>query len=174
MWPQNRDSKFRAKSLCSRLYGIRLGSMLSTDFQMISKWTARTLWQIYLLHSKKRSFLKEGRRIKNDLWFISTIAQFTRVGLQQSGSKNMACAACHSHPIHLICPPVTSTYFLQWKRNSNGLRSLTKTSFWIPASDFEGYRSGRIEEGISGLGTTSSRSKWRSWRLRLMINKFYL
>jgi hypothetical protein len=69
--------------------------------------------------------------------------------------------------------PVTSTWFLQWKRNSTGLRSLTKTRFWIPTSDFEGNRSGRIEYGISGLGTASSRSKWRQWRLRRMINKFY-
>jgi hypothetical protein len=48
MWLQNRDSKFRAKSICSRLYGIRLGSMLSTDFQMIPKWIATISWQIYL------------------------------------------------------------------------------------------------------------------------------
>jgi hypothetical protein len=33
--------------------------------------------------------------------------------------------------------------------------------FWILASDFEGYRSGRIEEGLSDLGRTGSRSKWR-------------
>jgi hypothetical protein len=38
------------------------------------------------------------RRIRNDLWFISTIAEFTQVKLQQIGSKNMACAACHTHP----------------------------------------------------------------------------
>jgi hypothetical protein len=43
IWLQNRDSKFRAKSLYSRLYGIRLGSMLSTDFQMIPKWIVTIL-----------------------------------------------------------------------------------------------------------------------------------
>jgi hypothetical protein len=48
MWPQNRDSKFRVKSLCLWLYGIRLGSMLLTDFQMMPKWIATISWQIYL------------------------------------------------------------------------------------------------------------------------------
>jgi hypothetical protein len=48
MWLQNRDSNFRTKSLYSRLYGIRLGSMLSTHFQMILKWIATISWQIYL------------------------------------------------------------------------------------------------------------------------------
>jgi hypothetical protein len=136
MWSQNRDKKSRANSLYSRLYEIRLGSMLSTDFQMIPKWTARNLWQIYLPRSKKRSFLKEGRLIQNNLWFISKIAQFTRVGPQQSGSNNMACAACHGNHIRIILPSVTSTYFLQWKKNSNGLRSLTKTSFLNPYKRF--------------------------------------
>jgi hypothetical protein len=37
MWLQNRDSKFRAKRLYSRSYGIRPGSMLPTDFQMVRK-----------------------------------------------------------------------------------------------------------------------------------------
>jgi hypothetical protein len=45
----------------------------------------------------KKSFLEEGRRIRNDLWFILTIAQFTQVRLQEIGSKNMACATCHIH-----------------------------------------------------------------------------
>jgi hypothetical protein len=36
------------------------------------------------------------------LWFISIIAQSTQVGLEEIGSKNMTCAACHSHPIRLI------------------------------------------------------------------------
>jgi hypothetical protein len=48
MWLQNRDSKFRAKSLCSSLYGIRLGSILLSDFQMMPKWIATISWQIYL------------------------------------------------------------------------------------------------------------------------------
>jgi hypothetical protein len=44
--------------------------------------------------------LEEGNRIRNDLWFISTIAQFTQVKLQQIGSKNMVCTACHIHPCY--------------------------------------------------------------------------
>jgi hypothetical protein len=52
----------------------------------------------------KQSFFEEGRRIKNNLWFISTIAQFTQVGLQQIGSMNMACAVCHTNHICLIWP----------------------------------------------------------------------
>jgi hypothetical protein len=38
-------------------------------------------------HLNKQSFLDEGRRIKNDLWFISIIALFTQVGFQQIGLK---------------------------------------------------------------------------------------
>jgi hypothetical protein len=147
--------------------------MLSTACQMMQKWTAPTLWQIYFLHSNKRSLLEEGRRTQNDVWFISTIALFTLVGFQEIGSKNMTCAACHSHPIRLIS--------LQWlllfsysEKSSNGLRWLMKTSLWLPASDFEGYRSQRIESSIWGLGMAGSRSKWRYWRLRRMINIFYL
>jgi hypothetical protein len=48
LWLQNRDSKFTAKSICLRLYRIRLGSMLSTDFQIILQWIATISWQIYL------------------------------------------------------------------------------------------------------------------------------
>jgi hypothetical protein len=47
---------------------------------------------------KKRSFLEEARRIRNYLWFISSIAQFTQVGVQQIGLKNTALAAWHTHP----------------------------------------------------------------------------
>jgi hypothetical protein len=46
----------------------------------------------------KWSFLDDGRRIKKDCWFISTIAQFTQVGLQQIGLKNTTFAACQTHP----------------------------------------------------------------------------
>jgi hypothetical protein len=36
--------------------------------------------------------------MKKDLSFVSTIAQFTEIGLQQIGLKNKAFAACHTHP----------------------------------------------------------------------------
>jgi hypothetical protein len=83
MWSQNRDMIFRAKSLCLRLYGIPAASMLSTDSQIISKWTASISRQIYLFRSNNRSFLEEGRCMKDDLWFISTIALFTQVDLNR-------------------------------------------------------------------------------------------
>jgi hypothetical protein len=68
---------------------------------------------IYSLRSNKRSFLEEGSCIKNDLSFMSTIAQFTQVGHQESGSTKMTCSVCHSHPIRLIWHSMTSTCFLQ-------------------------------------------------------------
>jgi hypothetical protein len=102
MWSQNRKMIFRAKNSCLQSYEMWATSMFSTDSQMMPKWIAPTLWQIYLVHSNKRSFLEEGRRMKNDLCFISTIAQFAQIGLQEVNSKSMTCAACHSHPIHLI------------------------------------------------------------------------
>jgi hypothetical protein len=136
MWLQNRDSKFRAKSLCSRLYGIRLGCPLSTDFQMIPKWIATILWQIYLFPSNKWFFLAKGHRMKNDWWFLSTIALFTQVGVQQIGSKNMAFTACQTNSIHLIWLLVTCTCFLPSKKDSNGFTWLTRSIFWVPANDF--------------------------------------
>jgi hypothetical protein len=45
---QSRDLIFRTKNSCFQSYGIRLGSMLSIDLQMIPKWTATISWQIYL------------------------------------------------------------------------------------------------------------------------------
>jgi hypothetical protein len=36
--------------------------------------------------------------MKNDLWFISTIALFTQVGFQQIGLTNTVFSACHTHP----------------------------------------------------------------------------
>jgi hypothetical protein len=165
---------FRAKNSCLRWHRIRAASILSTDSQMIRKWTAPILWQIYLFHLNKRSFLEEGHHIINDLWFILTIAQFIQVGLQQIGLKNMAFSACHTHPICLIWPLVTSTCFLQWKKNTNGFRWLTRTNFWVLVRDFEGYRSIRIEWCIPGLSAASSRSKPRQWRLRQMINNFHI
>jgi hypothetical protein len=112
MWWQNRDMIFRAKRLCLRLYGIPAASMLSTDSQIIPKWTATILYQIYLFRSNKRSFLEEGRRMKDDFWFILTITQFTQVGFQQIGLKNTVFSACHTHRIHVIWPLVISTCFL--------------------------------------------------------------
>jgi hypothetical protein len=70
--------------------------------------------------------------------------------------------------------PVTSTCFLQWKKNSNGFRWLTKTNVLSPCKRFWRYRSRRIEWRISGLGAADSRSKSRQRRLRQIINKFYL
>jgi hypothetical protein len=73
MWTLSRDDvatksrqQIQSKSLYSRLYGIRLGYMLSIDFQMIPKWIATISWQIYLFPSYKWSFLEEGHGIKND------------------------------------------------------------------------------------------------------------
>jgi hypothetical protein len=53
---------------------------------------------MYFFHSNKRFFVEEARGIKNDWRFISTIDQFTQVGLQQIGLKNTACAAYHTYP----------------------------------------------------------------------------
>jgi hypothetical protein len=109
MWILSKDDvvtksrlDIQSKKSCFQSYGIRAASMLSTDSQMISKWTAPTLWQIYLLYSIKQSFLDKERCIKSDWLFISIIVQFTQVGFQQIGSKNMTYAARHSHHIHLI------------------------------------------------------------------------
>jgi hypothetical protein len=59
------------------------------------------------------------------------------------------------------------------KENSNGFRWLTRTSFWVPARDFEEHRSRRIEWRISSLDAAGSRSKSKQWRLRQMINNFH-
>jgi hypothetical protein len=67
---------------------------------------------------------------------------------------------------------MTSTCFLQSKRNSNGFSWLTRTCFWMPAKGFERYRSWRIEYRISDSGAPSSRSKWKQSRLWHMINHF--
>jgi hypothetical protein len=40
--------------------------------------------------------------MRNDLWFISTIAQFTPIGLQKINSNDMTCAA---RRIDLLCSP---------------------------------------------------------------------
>jgi hypothetical protein len=128
-----------------RSCGTRAASMLSTDSQMIWKWTAIILWQTYSFYLNKWFFFEGGRRISNDIWFILTIVQFTQIGLQQIGLKNMAYSACYIHlsySPHLVS--VTSTRFLQWK-NSNGLRWLTRISSLSFAGDFEGSESTRIE-----------------------------
>jgi hypothetical protein len=70
IWSQNRDWILRATNSCLRSYGNRTASVMTTDCEMIPKWTAPILWQIYLFHlfhlfrSNKRSFLDEGRRMK--------------------------------------------------------------------------------------------------------------
>jgi hypothetical protein len=106
--------------------------------------------------------------------FISTVTLFTEVGFQQIGLKNTVFSACHAHRIHLTWPLVTSTRFLQSKKNSNGFSRLTRTSFWVHVKGFERCESTRIEHLISGLGAPMSRSKWGQWRLRQMINNFYI
>jgi hypothetical protein len=82
IWSQNRDMILRAKDSSLRSYGIQAASMLSTDPQIRLKWTATILWQIHLFHLNKRSFSNEVHHTRNNLWFILTIAQFIKVGLQ--------------------------------------------------------------------------------------------
>jgi hypothetical protein len=76
-WSQSRDLIFKANNSCFWSCEIRAASMLSTDSQIISKWTTAIFWQIYSFDLNTQSFLEEGRRIRNDLWFISTIVQLT-------------------------------------------------------------------------------------------------
>jgi hypothetical protein len=102
MRSQNRDLIFRANNLCLQSYGIRAFSMLSTDSQMIAKWTAIILEQLDLFYSNRRSFLEEARRIKNNLWFSSINAQYPEVGFQVISSKNITGGVCHTHSICLI------------------------------------------------------------------------
>jgi hypothetical protein len=83
--------------------------------------------------------------------------------------------------LHMLHPPyspnlASSSFYLfpTVKRNLNGCSWPTRTSFWVPARGFEGSRSWRIEYHISGLSGPNSRSKWRQWRLRQMINNLYI
>jgi hypothetical protein len=161
MWLQNRNSKSRAKTVCSWLYGIRLGSMLSTDFQMIAKWIATISWQIYLFLWNKWSFLEEVNRMKNNWWFRSTIALFTQVGVQQIGSKNMIFTACQTNTIHIIWLLVTCTCFLQSKKTRTDSPGWWGSVSWVPARGVEKSGSTRIESHISSLDTPSSRIKRR-------------
>jgi hypothetical protein len=89
--------------------GFYVTDRLLNDAQMKSDYFVTNIF----IPLEKRSFLEERRCIKNNQWFISTIAQFTHVGVQQTGSKNMTCAACYTHPPYSPdLAPVTSTYFL--------------------------------------------------------------
>jgi hypothetical protein len=121
-WSQTRDLIFKTKNSCSLSYGIRSASILWTDSQMISKWAVTILQQICSFHLSKRFFLEEARGIKNHLWFISTITQFSKAGLHQIELTNMICIECHAHPILLDLAAVISTCLLSWKKNSNGFR----------------------------------------------------
>jgi hypothetical protein len=49
------------------------------ESQIFELWAKKleVLRAVYSFYLNKRSFLEEGRRIKNNLWFFSTIAQFT-------------------------------------------------------------------------------------------------
>jgi hypothetical protein len=128
MWTLSRDDvmtkpkhDIQSKHSCLRSYGIRAASMLSTDSQMIAKWTAPILWQIYLFNSNSRSFLEEGRRIENDLWFILTIAQFIQVGLQQISLMNSI--GCIPHSPYSPNLAFSDFYlFLTVKQDSNRFR----------------------------------------------------
>jgi hypothetical protein len=75
MWTLSRDNvitkskhDIQNKNSCLQSYGIWAASILLTHSKMISKWTATILWQIYLFHLNKWSFLEEGRHIRNNLW----------------------------------------------------------------------------------------------------------
>jgi hypothetical protein len=93
--------------------------------------------------------LEEGRRMKDDLSFISTIALFTQVGFQQIGLKNTVFSACHTHSIHLIWLLVTSTYFLQSRKNSNGFSWLTRTSLSSACKRFSGVLRGLHQKELN-------------------------
>jgi hypothetical protein len=86
----------------------------------------------------KQAIFPRGRVVhQKDLRFISTIAQFTQAGVQQIGSKNIACAACHTHSPY--SRDLTSNDFYLFptvKENPNGLTWVTKTSFLSPCKRF--------------------------------------
>jgi hypothetical protein len=75
------ETSYPEQNSCSWSYRIRTASMLSTSSQIIPKWTTFILWQRSKVFLNKRSFLEEGRRIRNDLCFMSTIIRFTQVGV---------------------------------------------------------------------------------------------
>jgi hypothetical protein len=167
-WSQWRDLIFRANNSCSQSYGTRVASMLSIDSRMILKWTATILWQTHWFHLNKRPFLEERCCIRNDSWFISTIAQFVQIWLQHIGSKNMTCAVYQIHPLYSHdLPLVTSTCLLQWKKNSNGFKWLTRTNslshckrFWdiLVKKNWIAYfrlRSGGFKKEAKVIETTS-------------------
>jgi hypothetical protein len=79
-----------------------------------------------------------------------------------------------THTIRLICPLMTSTCFLQWKKYLNGFRWLTRISFLSVCKRLWMYWSRIIEWSISNLDVADSMNKSRQWRLRQMINNFRL
>jgi hypothetical protein len=123
--------RFRSSEICS--YSADYEGLLVDSNPPDSDADAQVSWDTpYLFHLQKRYFFEEARRIRNNLWFISTIAQFTQVGLQQIGSKNMACAACHTHLICLIWHPMTFICFIEWNKSPNGFRWLMRSRLLSP------------------------------------------
>jgi hypothetical protein len=71
---------------------------------------------------------------------ISTIAVLTQVGFQKIDSKNTIFSACHTYRIQLIWLRVTSTCFIQSKKNSNGLSWLMTTNSLVILSGLDQQR----------------------------------
>jgi hypothetical protein len=74
--------------------------------------------------------------MKNDWWFLSTIALFTRVGVQQIGSKKHG---IHRMPDEPYSPNLATSdlyLFSTIKENSNGFTWLMMTSFLSACKEF--------------------------------------
>jgi hypothetical protein len=115
-----------------------------------------------VLISLEEAIFPQGR-VPRERWFVIHLDNYSiqksRVSTDWLEEYDIVC-----RPQPIYSPDlalVTSTCFLQSKKNSSIFNWLTRTSFWVSASDFELSQSRRIECHISGLSAASSRSEWR-------------
>jgi hypothetical protein len=143
MWMLSRDDvvtkprhDIQSKNSCLQSYGIPAASMLSTDSQIIAKMNSAYFVTNIQIPIKKAIFLggmaPHERRLM--IHFDGCSVHTSRVStdwLEEHGILRMP----HS-PYSLDLALVTSTCFLQSKKNSNGFSWLTRTSSLSACKEF--------------------------------------
>jgi hypothetical protein len=175
MWSQNRGMILRAKNyVYDEMKSQRLLCCRQTPK---SYQNEQRIFHDKLLIRLEQAIFSRGRA-PHEKWLVIRLdncpVQASRVSTDWLEEHNI---------LRMPDPPTVFTWSgPEWlllvsdsqRKNSNGFNWLTRTNFWVRARGFERSGSTRIEYPVSGLGAPSSRSKWRQWRLRQIINNFFI
>jgi hypothetical protein len=124
--------------------GVSLVDRLRDDTKMNSNYFLINLFILF-----EQAIFRRGR-MPQQKWLVIHLenGSVSTNRVSTNRPEEQSCAAYRTDSIHLIWHPVTSVYFLERKKSSNGFRSLTSTSFLSPCNRFRGTWSKELNDAF--------------------------